>query len=143
MSLVLDASATLAWIFERADPGQAALADQLLGDLAHEPVWVPGLWYLEVANALLIAERRGVAKEAQVTDYLQRLSRLPIHSDDVTVSSRQEAIISLGRRLRLTAYDATYLELALRKGARLATFDVKLASAMQEVGGELYWASIL
>ena len=40
--------------------------------------FVPGLWHLEVANALLTAERRGVAKEAEVIDYRQRLARLPI-----------------------------------------------------------------
>lgn len=138
MSLVLDASAALAWIFERSDPDQAAQADKLLGDIASGPVWVPGLWYLEIANALLVAERRRVVNEAPVTDYLERLSRLPIQTDDAPVSSRQEAVMGLARRLMLTAYDATYLELALRKGACLATFDSKLASAMQEVGGAVY-----
>jgi hypothetical protein len=53
MSLVLDASAALAWMFERADPGEVALADQLLDDLATQSVWVPSLWHLEVANASL------------------------------------------------------------------------------------------
>ena len=138
MSLVLDASAALAWIFERADPQEAALADRLLDDIAAQPVWVPSLWYLEVANALLIAERRGVAKEAQVIDYLQRLGRLPISTDDADLSRRQEVIVALGRQYQLTAYDASYLELALRTASSLATFDTKLAMAMQQTGGQVY-----
>ncbi len=140
MSVVLDASAALAWIFERTDSAQAAQANHLLADLVKQPAWVPSLWYTEVANALLTAERRGVVKEAQVVDYLARLSRLPIQADDLTVACRQEAVIALGRQLQLTAYDATYLELALRNGARLATFDAKLAAAMREVGGEVYFS---
>jgi predicted nucleic acid-binding protein len=138
MSLVLDASAALAWIFERTDPGEAALADQLLGDIANQPVRVPSLWHLEVANALLIAERRGIAKEAQAIDYLQRLSDLPITTDDAEVSRRQEIIMALGRQFQLTAHDASYLELALRTGSTLATFDKKLAAAMQTAGGATY-----
>ena len=61
---------------------------------ATQSVWVPSLWHLEVANALLTAEPRGVVKEAQVIDYLQRLSRLPITADDAEVSHRQEVIIA-------------------------------------------------
>ncbi len=103
MSLVLDASAALAWIFERAHPSEVALADRLLDDIAAQSVWVPSLWHLEVANALLTAERRGVVKEAQVIDYLQRLSKLPILTDDAEVSHRREVIMALGRQFHLTA----------------------------------------
>jgi predicted nucleic acid-binding protein len=138
VSLVLDASAALAWIFERVNPSEAAQAERLLADMADQPTWVPSLWYVEVANALLIAERRKVVNEAQVVDFQQRLLQLPIRVDEAAVSSRQEAVIALGRQLQLTAYDASYLELALRKGARLATFDTKLAAAMRGVGGEVY-----
>ena len=141
MSLVLDASAALAWIFERTDPGEKALAERLLDQIADQPVQVPGLWHLEVANALLVAERRGVAKEAEVIDYRQRLARLPIMTDDIEISLRQEMIMALGRQFRLTAYDATYLELSLRTGSTLATFDARLADAMQKAGGRIFAAS--
>jgi len=138
MSLVLDASAALAWIFERSDPAEVALADRLLDGIATQPVLVPSLWHIEVANALLVAERRGVAKEAHVVDYLQRLSQLPIITDDAEISRRQEIIMALGRQFQLSAYDATYLELAMRTGSTLATFDAKLADAMQRAGGQIY-----
>jgi len=138
MSLVLDASAALAWMFQRTDPDEIALADRLLDEIATQPIRVPGLWYLEVANALLVAERRGVAKEAEVIDYRQRLARLPIMTDDIEISLRQEMIMALGRQFQLTAYDATYLELTLRTGSTLATFDARLAAAMKQAGGKIY-----
>ncbi len=138
MSLVLDASAALAWMFERADPGAVALADRLLDDVATQSVWVPRPWQLEVAHALLTAERRGVAKAAQVIGYLQRLSRLPIIPDEAEVPHRQAIIMALGRQFQLSACDATSLERALRTGSTLATFGTNLATAMQHAGGRTY-----
>ncbi len=64
MNVVLDTSAALAWMFERTDPAEIALADQLLDNIAALSARVPSLWHLEVANALLVAERRGVVKES-------------------------------------------------------------------------------
>ena len=55
-----------------------------------------------------------------------------------TLSSRQEIIMALGRQFQLSAYDATYLELAMRTGSTLATFDTRLAGAMQRAGGQTY-----
>ena len=138
MSLVLDASTALAWMFQRTDPDEIALADRLLDEIATQPIRVPGLWHLEVANALLVAERRGVAKEAEVIDYRQRLARLPIMTDDIEIAARQEMIMALGRQFQLTAHDATYLELALRTGSTLATFDARLAATMKQAGGKIY-----
>ncbi|NEX19202.1 type II toxin-antitoxin system VapC family toxin [Thiorhodococcus mannitoliphagus] len=138
MSLVLDASMSLAWIFARADPEENALADRLLDAITEQPALVPVLWHTEIANALLVAERRDVVREAQVIDYLQRLARLPITTDAVSVASRQEAVMALGREHRLTAYDATYLELTLRTGSTLASCDSKLLAAARQAGAALY-----
>ena len=138
MNLVLDASMALAWIFERVDPQESALADQLLEAMTALEVLVPALWHTEVANALLVAERRHLVHEAQVIDYLNRLARLQIKTDTVSVASRQESVMALGREHRLSAYDATYLELALRTGAALASFDAKLVEAAHQAGVSLY-----
>jgi predicted nucleic acid-binding protein len=138
VSLVLDASSALAWIFERTDLEERGLADHLLEMLLTDDVLVPALWHAEVANALLVAERRGVVGEARVIDYLHRLSRLPIVTDDVSVSARQELVMALGREHRLSAYDATYLELALRTGSTLASFDGKLLAAARTAGVTIY-----
>lgn len=136
--LVLDASAALAWIFERTDVAESALADRLLDRIAEQPALVPVLWHTEVANALLVAERRGVVREAQVIDYLNRLIHLPIITDDVAVPARQGVVMALGREHGLSAYDATYLELALRTGAVLASFDGKLVTATRAAGGRVF-----
>jgi predicted nucleic acid-binding protein len=141
MSLVLDASMALAWIFERAEPDERQLADRVLDSLAEQPALVPALWHLEVANALLVAERRAVVREARTIDYLNRLVGLPIQTDDVLVAHRQEMVMALGRAHRLTAYDACYLELVLRTGSALASFDAKLLSAARAAGAAIFGAA--
>ena len=141
MRLVLDASAALAWIFERADATEGTLADRLLDALTEQQALVPALWHAEVAHALLVAERRAVLREAQVSGYLHRLSRLPIATDDVPVSRRRELVVALGRQHRLSAVGATYLELALRTGSALASFDAKLVAAAKGGGVTIFGAA--
>ena len=96
---------------------------------------MPSLWHTEIANALLVGERRKIVTESQVFGYLNRLSALPIATDDETPLRRRDVVMALAREHKLTAYDATYLELALRTNAVLATFDVQLANAMRHAGG--------
>lgn len=138
MKLVLDASMALAWIFERNNKTEIECAKQALITLIDTETLVPSLWHTEIANALLVAERRQVITEARIIDYLNRLSGLPIITDDVTVLSRRDLVMALAREYKLTAYDATYLDLTLRNGAILATFDNKLAEAMRNAGGKVF-----
>lgn len=138
MILVIDASAALAWLFQRSSIEEAARADALLEALENASAWIPSLWYTEVANALLTAERRNMLSQAQSTDFINRLSRLGFLEDDESVMSQRDKVMALARSLELTAYDATYAELALRKGARLATFDGKLVAAMRKLGGDVF-----
>ncbi len=138
MRLVLDASMALAWLFERQSPDDVKLAEHALVALPNAEVRVPALWHTEVANALLVAERRQVVSEARVFDYLSKLSALPIDTDDLPPVGRRDAVMALAREHGLTAYDATYLELALRLNAVLATFDRKLVSAMYAAGGVVF-----
>lgn len=91
-----------------------------------------------MANALLVAERRRIVSQAQVADFTTRLYRLPLITDDAASSARREVVLALAREHNLTAYDATYLDLALRRGAVLATFDRALAQAMRAAGGEVF-----
>lgn len=138
MRMVVDASVALAWLFERNNKEEADCANQVLLVLADVEATVPSLWHIEITNALLVAERRKVVTEAQVMDYLNRLSKLPINTDDKTPESCRDIVIALAREHALTACDATYLELALRTNATLATFDRKLANAMHGAGGVLF-----
>jgi predicted nucleic acid-binding protein len=138
MKLVLDASMALSWIFERIDKKELACSEKVLAALQDTEIYVPSLWHTEVTNALLIGERRKVVTEAQVIDYLNKLSHLPIMTDETSVANRREIVMTLARKHSLTTYDATYLDLALRNNATLATFDMPLANAMRSAGGAVF-----
>jgi predicted nucleic acid-binding protein len=131
MSLVLDASATLASIFpdETTAPIEAVF-DQI----ADEDAWVPSLWRIEVANILAQGVLRGRISFARRNGALADLSRLPIFDDSETALHVWGATLVLADNHRLTVYDATYLELALRLSLPLATLDEDLRRAAQSEG---------
>jgi predicted nucleic acid-binding protein len=129
---VLDASVTMAWCFEdEATPDTDAVLDRLGTDTAA----VPAIWSLEVANVLLVAERRGRVSEAQSSRFAGLLAQLPIDIDDHPADIA--ALAALGLRHELSSYDASYLALAQRLGAGLATLDRPLAGAAARAGVDL------
>jgi predicted nucleic acid-binding protein len=134
MTWVLDASAALAWVFPRADPGEAELSRALLRDMTAHDVVVPEIWHLEVLNALVTGHRRGVITAAKVEAFLTRLDALPIRTWEISNRHRKPALFALAARYGLSAYDATYLDLAMQLGAALPTFDRKLAAARDLAG---------
>jgi predicted nucleic acid-binding protein len=138
LSLVIDASMTLAWVFERQSLYERQLADRLLDGLLVVGAFVPWIWHLEVTNALLVAERRGLLTQARSTDFLTRLGALPISTDPASPLEPSERITSLGRSFQLSSYDASYLELALRLGSGLASFDRALLAAASAAGVVVY-----
>jgi predicted nucleic acid-binding protein len=95
---------------------------------------VPGLWFLEVGNVLLQAERRGRIAPADVFVRLELISALPIAVDALSVAASWDEVLALARAHRLTTYDASYLELAMRRGLKLFTRDAALAGAARVVG---------
>jgi predicted nucleic acid-binding protein len=135
---VLDASMALAWLFPRTDPSEYALADKALDEVNDEEFLVPAIWYGEVSNAILRGERKGLITFSQSASFLAELALADIETDSDPPKLRQPAVLALARTYTLTAYDATYLELALRTGAVLETFDQKLAEAMRQAGGRVF-----
>lgn len=126
MSLVLDSSVTLAWVYSD-EPTEAIR--QVFALLSESGAWVPGLWRLEVANILEMDTRRG-RHDADFRDStLADLAFLPIHLDPETDQQAWGATARLAERHRLTLYDAAYLEVALRRGLPLATLDHNLRAA--------------
>jgi predicted nucleic acid-binding protein len=130
---VLDASVAVSWVAGTpVDPYAATVQTHVANG------WraiVPSLWQLEVANALLMVERRGVLTAADVDRGLLDLesflaSRAEV--DQIPVAMRQTA--DLARRLQLTVYDAAYLELAKRETLPLATLDKSLRAAAGKAG---------
>ncbi len=95
---------------------------------------VPSLWPLEVANALLMGERRKRTTEAKVARFLTLLRSLPVTTDDETGIRAWQESLHLARVHKLSVYDAAYLELAVRRGLPLATLDDPLKAAASAAG---------
>jgi predicted nucleic acid-binding protein len=137
MSLVIDASMALSWLFERQKSEEKLASAKALTTLSDMQGIAPELWHIEIINALLVGERRGVITQAQTSDFLFKLSHLPIKTD-AHFNSPREVILSLAREYQLSSYDALYLDLALNTNSVLATFDRNLAKAMVTAGGNVF-----
>lgn len=134
MNFVLDASVTLAWLFEdESDPE----TDQLLERLETETALVPGLWLYEVANVLIAGERRNRLTETQSRRFLALLADLPIRVMEAGRTSLWAGALPLAREHGLSLYDAAYLDLAMQEGLPLATRDKALGEAARRAGVEL------
>ena len=138
MAIILDASVALSWIIERSDPAEARHSIDVLRAIQADHAAVPSIWYIEVANGILVAERRGGLSAAASARFMALLSSLPINRDRHAIAFTQSESLRLARSFNLTAYDASYLELALRTGLPLATYDLQLASAAHSAGASLF-----
>ena len=133
MTFALDCSVVMTWFFEHDATPET---DKLLSTLAGSDVAVvPQHWLLEVTNVLLAAEASKKKKAAESMEFLALLAKLSIESDAETGHYATNATMALGRKHKLTSYDAAYLELAMRRGVALATLDNNLrkAAAMEGV----------
>lgn len=123
---MLDVSVALAWCFDdESTPAAWALLDRL----RHEPADVPSLWYLEIGNILLGAERRKRITRARSAEFIGILDELDIQVDPDVPGRALRDVLPLARTQRLTTYDATYLDLAMRLGLPIATKDRALRQA--------------
>lgn len=131
--LVLDNSVVLAWFMAEE---RTAEARELLAGLAETELLVPALWWTELANGLVISCRRGRMTEAQLAVNLNLIESLRLETDAPN-HDKTERLIGLATEHGLTAYDAAYLELVLRREAILATFDTELWIAADRAGAKL------
>jgi predicted nucleic acid-binding protein len=136
MPLVVDASVMACWYFpdERNSTAEAVLADLTSRD---DVVLVPGIWWFEVGNFLVVGERRARTTSDNASSFVALLRKLPIK---IAPHPDYEAVLDLARRHRLSFYDAAYLELAQREGISLATLDQALARAATAEGVPLIGA---
>ena len=133
-TFVLDGSVTMVWGFDdEADDYAEAILDKMPDLQAH----VPSLWPLEVANALIVGERPHRSHRPTRHDSWRSWC-LPIAVDDQTVAHAWSDTMHLARAHNLSAYDASYLELAIRLGLPLAALDGKLKTAAQAMGVPLF-----
>ena len=128
MAVVIDASIAAAWCFPDE---RAQAAERVLDILPQTGGVVPGLFRHEIRNILIVNERRGRIDRAQSVRFLTRLRNLQLAQDD---AHDEDTVLALARNRRLSAYDASYLETALRRGDSLATLDRALARAAAAEG---------
>ncbi len=131
MAIVLDASIAAAWCFPDE---QAEAAERVLDDLSRLGGVIPGIFSYEISNVLIVNERRGRIDQTESTRFLMRLRSLRLMQD---VAHDEDAVMALARKHGLSAYDAAYLETALRRGDSLATLDKNLAKAAAVEGVDL------
>ena len=129
MAFVADNSVVLAWFVSSQS---TAYSDKMLRRVARESIHVPVVWSLEFANALRQLERRRKLKPDATVDLLDAVDALGLKRDASPPGQRR--LLDLARQYDLSVYDASYLELAIRLAAPLATQDGALAAAATKAG---------
>ena len=131
---VVDNSIVMAWCFEdEANDYTDAIQDLLIDNKA----FVPPIWPLEVANVLLVAERRKRISKADSGHFIALLSQLPIEVEPTDSDRVFHDTLSLARQYQLSSYDASYLEMAIRKGMPIATLDKAIIRAAKRIQVEI------
>jgi predicted nucleic acid-binding protein len=134
MSFVLDNSVTMRWFFGDGKQQELAYAGKVLDAMKNDNAMVPVTWGLEVANVIARAEAKGLVTEARSGAFLEMLEGVDIDVDSATFKQALSETLQLARRYKLSSYDASYLELALRLGIPLATLDDDLQKAAKKAG---------
>ena len=136
MIFVLDASVTMCWLFNDGKTADRAYASNVLNAMKqeHTAALVPVTWGLEISNVIAKAEIKGLVTEAQSEAFLEMLAGIDIRVDAATFPMALSTTLQIARRHRLSAYDASYLELAMREGLTVATLDQDLQKAAGKSG---------
>jgi predicted nucleic acid-binding protein len=133
--VIIDASVALAWCFP--DEGNE-YADKVLIALEGISILVPAIWALEVTNAILVGERAKRLRQPEILHFSTLLQNLSLVQEVQPVDQDLTNVLPLARDHDLSAYAASYLDLALRHSAPLATLDRKLRKAAQKAGAKLF-----
>ena len=122
---------TVAWHFRDEQTPATRAAFEMTDE---NVVVVPLHWFAEVANALLVGERRGRAETTDTAAFLDLMAAFDVEVDPIEPQQALARLLPLARAHGLTIYDTFYLELAERRGLPLASLDKQLCSAARSVG---------
>jgi len=125
----------MAWCFEDEHDDYA---DAVLESLEDGEAFAPAVWPLEAGNVLIVAERRQRFDRAATARFLEILGALPIRVEQESPERMLKEVLALAREQGLSTYDASYLDLAMRRGLPLATLDAALAKAARRCGISLF-----
>ena len=135
VSFVVDNSVVMSWCFQD-ETNQ--YADTVLERLAEVTAFVPSIWPLDVVNVLLVAERKKRLSKADSIRFITLLSELPIIVEHERPERIMSDLLALVRATDLSSYDASYLDLSMRKGLPIATLDTRLISAARMVNVPIF-----
>ncbi len=127
---VVDNSVVMSWCFKDETN---KYADAILHKLSEARAVVPSIWPLEVVNVLLVAERRKRLSEADSTRFITLLTQLPIIVEQERPENMMKELLTFARANNLSSYDASYLDLAMKRGYPIATSDNKLIQAARRI----------
>ena len=135
---VLDNSVAMRWLLASEKVSDQKYAEQVLKSMRHVDALTPNLWHLEAVSVLLGAEKRGEVSLGEIERFISQLENLPVHVDTLTAHQAFSRTLSLSRAYKISSYDASYLELAMREGLSLSTLDKKLIKAAKKADVEIY-----
>ena len=136
MNFVVDPSYAMAWVLK--DEATSETNKILISLGQGSKAFAPALWRWEIANALLNVEKRNRATKAEVGKHMNLLKSYPIEIDEAAVDQAWAATHLLAQKHKLTSYDASYLELAIRRGLPLASLDAELQVAAKAENVEVF-----
>jgi predicted nucleic acid-binding protein len=136
-AIVVDASITAAWCF---DDEVSPFTEAALDEVVRGGALVPAVWFVEMANVLVVAHRRGRVDPERADRLMATLLTLPVMVDDGDHHVLGPSLLRVARAQGLTAYDAAYVELAARARLPLATRDAALREAAGRAGVDLFEA---
>ena len=128
-SFVIDNSVVMSWCFKDEKNNYS---DQILDKLEFSTAIVPSIWPLEVGNVLLVAERKNRLIQADSIRFIALLTELPIVFEPESPGRMMNEIVNIARAYNLSTYDASYLDLSMRKGISIATLDKNLLKAAKQ-----------
>ena len=134
MAFVVDASVTISWCF---DDEATPYTESVLERLRESEAVAPAIWPLEVANILLLGERRGRIPRTKTESFVRVLRELEVSVQEKSTGTFLGPVMQIGREYGLASYDASYLELAMRHDLSLATLDRRLADVAGRAGVKL------
>jgi predicted nucleic acid-binding protein len=133
--IAVDASVALAWCF----PDEASdYADSVLLAVENQTVIVPAIWAVEITNALLVGERRKRIRQPEVRRFIDLMNGLSVVEDGQPFADTVSNVLPLAREYDLSAYDAAYLDVAVRHEIPLATLDGALQKACTAAGINIF-----
>jgi predicted nucleic acid-binding protein len=133
-SFVVDASVAMTWCFKDET---TPTTQRLLKDLSSKVALVPAWWFVEIANVLALAERKGRLTTQEFDDFVAVINSVQVELDNEAHQRAFDHLLPLCRAHQLTSYDAIYLDLAIRRKLPLATLDEQLRKAARKVGLKL------